>query len=102
MKSRVACCLLMVLALCAPAFAANPSFGDALRSAKAGDARSQYIVGMMYLFGQGTRPDGQELLARAYLLGRGTSKDYAAALELFAEGGCGRYGGRGAWAGLHV
>ena len=40
--------------------AANPSFGDALRSAKAGDSRSQYVVGMMYLFGQGTRADAAE------------------------------------------
>ena len=30
-------------------------------------------------------PDGQELLARAYLLGRGTAKDYAAAFELFTK-----------------
>ncbi len=185
MKSKVACCLAILLALCVPAFAANPSFGEALRSAKSGDTRSQYIVGMMYLFGQGTRPnsaegarwiqssassgmpqalvalatlhdighgvpldvvkatrlrqqaadagnstaraqietdrkmpgthdfrradaltdfrryvdafpyakrsaeagspDGQELLARAYLLGRGTAKNYAAALELLRK-----------------
>jgi TPR repeat protein len=60
MKSGLACCLVMLLVLCAPAFAANPSFADALRSAKAGDTRSQYVVGMMYLFGQGTRPDATE------------------------------------------
>jgi hypothetical protein len=40
---------------CLPALAANPSLPDALTRAKAGDAGSQDIVGMMYMFGQGTR-----------------------------------------------
>jgi hypothetical protein len=184
-KIRLAGWLIVLSGLLAPAFAANPTFADALRGAKAGDRGSQYVVGMMYLFGQGTRanpaegarwiqssaasgmpqalvalavlhdighgvpldvmkatqlrqqaaaagnstaraqletdrkipgtrdfrradaltdfkryadalpyarrsaeagsPDGQELLARAYLLGRGTPKDYAAALELFRK-----------------
>ena len=57
---RAAFWLISVLALCAPGLAANPSFGDALRRAKDGDAGSQYVVGMMYLFGQGTRADAAE------------------------------------------
>jgi uncharacterized protein len=185
MNNLLAGLLMALLVLSAPAFSANPSFADALRGAKGGDSASQYVVGMMYLFGQGTRanpaegarwiqssagsgmpqaqvalatlhdighgvpldadkatqlrqqaatagnstaraqleadrkmpgtrdfrradaltdfgryaealpyarrsaeagsPDGQELLARAYLLGRGTSKNYAAALELFRK-----------------
>jgi uncharacterized protein len=60
MKSRAVCWLITLLALCAPVFAANPPFGDALRRAKDGDAGSQYVAGMMYLFGQGTRPDAAE------------------------------------------
>ncbi len=35
----------------------NPSLRDALAAAKTGDSRAQYIVGMMYLFGQGTPRD---------------------------------------------
>jgi TPR repeat protein len=35
----------------------NPSLRDTLVAATAGDARAQYIAGMMYLFGQGTRRD---------------------------------------------
>ena len=185
MNNRLAGLLISLLALCTPAFAANPTFADALRSAKGGDSGSQYVVGMMYLFGQGTRanptegarwiqtsagsgmpqalvalaalhdighgvpldaekatqlrqqaaaagnstakaqleadrrmpgtrdfrradaltdfkryvdalpyarrsaeagsPDGQELLGRAYLLGRGTAKNYSTALELFRK-----------------
>jgi uncharacterized protein len=46
-----------VLVLGLPCLAANPTLADALRSAKGGDARSQYIVGTMYLFGQGTAPN---------------------------------------------
>ena len=42
------------------AAAANPSLPEALRSAKAGHAGSQYVVGMMYLFGQGTAPNVAE------------------------------------------
>ncbi|MET0280206.1 MAG: tetratricopeptide repeat protein [Steroidobacteraceae bacterium] len=60
MRTRMACWLIMILAASAPALAANPSFPDALRAAKAGDARSQYIVGMMYLFGDGTKASPTE------------------------------------------
>ena len=35
--------------------ATNPSLPEALSAARAGDARAQYIVGMMYLQGQGAR-----------------------------------------------
>jgi TPR repeat protein len=35
----------------------NPSLREALAAAQSGDARAQYIVGMMYLFGQGTPRD---------------------------------------------
>jgi uncharacterized protein len=37
-----------------PVFA-NPSLRQTLPAAQAGDARAQYIAGMTYLFGQGTR-----------------------------------------------
>ncbi len=36
---------------------AAASLRDTLPAARAGDARAQYIVGMMYLFGDGTRQD---------------------------------------------
>lgn len=36
---------------------ANPSLGEAVAAAQTGDARAQYMAGMMYLFGQGTRRD---------------------------------------------
>jgi uncharacterized protein len=36
---------------------ANPSLRETLPAARAGDARAQYIAGMTYLFGQGTRQD---------------------------------------------
>jgi len=35
----------------------NPSLRESLAAAQAGDARAQYIVGMMYLLGQGTPQD---------------------------------------------
>jgi TPR repeat protein len=60
MRSRIACWLIVALSACNPVFAANPAFADALRSARAGDTRSQYIVGMMYLFGDGTRANASE------------------------------------------
>lgn len=45
----------MAFACLQPAFAANPSFAEALRGANAGDRGAQYIAGTMYLFGDGTR-----------------------------------------------
>ncbi len=60
MRGRMMCWLVMFLAVSAPGFTANPTFSDALRSAEAGDSRSQYVVGMMYLFGDGTRADPTE------------------------------------------
>jgi uncharacterized protein len=39
-----------------PVFA-NPSLRETLPAAQAGDARAQYIAGITYLFGQGTRQD---------------------------------------------
>lgn len=54
---RILCVLTLALALRTPCTAANPTLADALRGAKAGDMRAQYIVGMMYLLGQGTQPN---------------------------------------------
>lgn len=42
------------------AFAANPSFRDTLAAARRGDVRAEYMTGMMYAFGQGTRQDVEE------------------------------------------
>ena len=42
------------------ALAANPSFRDALAAARRGDIRAEYMTGMMYAFGQGTRQDVAE------------------------------------------
>lgn len=55
----------MALALCTASFGAtvalaNPSLGEAVAAARTGDARAQYIAGMMYLFGQGARRDVPE------------------------------------------
>lgn len=41
----------------ATAATANPSLGEAVAAARNGDPRSQYVAGMMYLFGQGARRD---------------------------------------------
>ena len=51
--------------LCA---APNPSLNEALAGARAGDARAQYIAGMMYMMGQGTRqnlPESARWLERS-------------------------------------
>jgi len=61
------------VALCAASFGAtaalaNPSLGEAVAAARAGDARAQYMAGMMYLFGQGTRrniPEGARWLQKS-------------------------------------
>ena len=80
--------------------ASNPRLADALKAAKAGDAPAQYIVGMMYLFGQETKqniPEGASWLARSvkggmpqamvalaqlYDVGQGVSFDAARATQL--------------------
>ena len=49
--------LAAALMLPVPYAAANPSLPEALQAANAGDARAQYMVGMMYMFGQNTRQD---------------------------------------------
>jgi TPR repeat protein len=95
LKFLVATCLLLV-----PCIAANPPFADALKAAKAGDKNSQYIVGMMYLFGQGTKqnipegarwietsaragvPQAQVALAALYDVGQGVPLDAARATQL--------------------
>ncbi len=49
-------------ALCCPTAEArgNPSLRETLPAARAGDGGAQYLSGMMYLFGQGTRQDVTE------------------------------------------
>ncbi|MEO8004898.1 MAG: tetratricopeptide repeat protein [Betaproteobacteria bacterium] len=47
----------MALLLTAANTFANPSLRDTLPSARAGNSGAQYIAGMMYLFGDGTRQD---------------------------------------------
>jgi uncharacterized protein len=97
---RALCLAIVVLLLQIPCRAANPSLAQALQSAKAGDVRSQYIAGMMYMFGQGTRqnlpeavrwltasangglPHAMVALAALYDVGQGVSFDPARALQL--------------------
>lgn len=80
--------------------AANPTLAQALQAARGGDIRSQYIVGMMYMFGQGTRqnlaeavrwlnssaegglPHAMVALAGLYDVGQGVPFDPARALQL--------------------
>ncbi len=57
MLRRVLLVLAAGLVILVPGSAANPSLADTLRGAKAGDARAQYVAGMMYLFGQDTPPN---------------------------------------------
>lgn len=58
MIARTLCFLMAIACLArAPLAAANPSLAEALKRAKAGDIGSQYVTGMMYLFGQGTQPN---------------------------------------------
>jgi TPR repeat protein len=53
----VICGFVLMAIIAATASWANPSIRETLPAARAGDARAQYIVGMMYLFGQDTRQD---------------------------------------------
>ena len=97
----VHCVLLAsVLMLHVPYAAANPSLGEALQVANAGDARAQYITGMMYMFGQGTHQDIAEgahwlersvragipqamvALAELYDIGEGVPEDIRRASQL--------------------
>ena len=98
--SRMLRTLAVMFALLVPCSAANPPLAVALKAAKAGDAGSQYTVGMMYLFGQGTKqdiPEGtrwmeasaktgmpQALVALAILydIGQGVPLDVARATQL--------------------
>jgi TPR repeat protein len=49
-----------LMVVTASGLAATPAFERALRDAKAGDTRSQYVVGMMYLFADGTTRNPEE------------------------------------------
>jgi TPR repeat protein len=80
--------------------AADPSLAETVRRAKAGDSGAQYVAGMMYLFGQGTKADvpeairwlemsakagmPQALVAMASLsdIGYGVPLDFARATQL--------------------
>ena len=49
--------LLVALLMCASIAFANPSLRETLPAARAGDRGAQYMVGMAFLFGDGTRQD---------------------------------------------
>ncbi|MBK7061295.1 MAG: sel1 repeat family protein [Rubrivivax sp.] len=53
--NRLLWVLLIALLPFVSSHAANPRFSDALRAAERGDARSQYIAGMMLMFGHETK-----------------------------------------------
>ncbi len=92
--------LIFAILLCPASSAANPSLRETLPAARAGDARAQYIVGMSYLFGDGTRQDIAEAvrwlepsaargtaqamvaLAQLYDVGQGVPQDAARATQL--------------------
>ena len=57
---RIILSLTFALALPGLSLAANPSLGETLPAARSGDARAQYRVGMMYMFGQGTSQNVSE------------------------------------------
>ncbi len=83
-----------------PQAVANPSFAETLHSAKSGDARAQYVVGVMYMLGQGTQqniaegarwlepsanagiPQAMVTLAALYDVGQGVPLDIARAAQL--------------------
>ena len=98
---RAACSVLAIASLIftSPVLA-NPSLRKTLPAARAGDARAQYIVGMMYLFGDGTRqdlaaavrwlessaasgmPQAMVALAQLHDVGQGVAQDADAATRL--------------------
>ena len=97
---NLAILLFIVVGLQVPVQGANPTFAEALKGAKNGDARSQYIVGTMYLFGHVTKqnvveaarwieasaksglPQALVALSQLYDVGKGVPMDRARALEL--------------------
>ncbi len=96
---RTLCLLVVVLAV----QAANRPFAEVLREARGGNARSQYIVGMMCMMGQGTKQNLGEAarwleqssqsgilqakvaLANLYDVGQGVALDTARADRLRQE-----------------
>lgn len=98
---KIFCSLAIASALYTlPCAAENPSFAEALRAAKSGDSRSQYIAGTMYMLGDGTRqnlaeaarwlqlsaqgglPQAMVALANLYDVGQGAPLDIERATQL--------------------
>ena len=98
---RLLCSLAIASAFCTlPCFAETPSLADALRAAKSGDRRAQYIAGTMYMLGDGTKqnlaeaarwlhlsaqgglPQAMVALGNLYDVGQGVPLDTARAADL--------------------
>lgn len=98
---KLLCSLAIVSAFCTlPCCAENPSLPEALRAARSGDSRAQYIAGTMYMLGDGTKqnlteaarwlqlsaqgglPQAMVALGNLYDIGQGVPLDTARAAGL--------------------